>query len=181
MSSSASNIALGRKREAMELSGSNFLGAPNPDTIADGYSRTDERIPVLVPDVDFNYDASETRQMEELPQLNAPKIHQSHPGEHRGDFGGIPVHMSSKVYVWALCAALNSCNLGYDIGVNTSAGPILQEDMGLSTLQVEMFFGSINFFAMFGSLLAHVISDRFGRRHAFAVSLWDSNQYYGDA
>jgi len=151
-------------------------GGPNPNTIADGYSVSDERQPVTGPDIDFAYDdspqdgASETGLDHHLPSADAPKLHQSHPGEYREDFGDVPVKLSSKVYIWVLCAALNSCNLGYDIGVNTSAGPIIQKEFELSSLQLEMFFGSINFFAMVGAITASAISDRFGRRHAFAIA-----------
>jgi hypothetical protein len=33
--------------------------------------------------------------------------------------------ISRWTYVYALCAALNSCNLGYDIGVSTGVGYVL--------------------------------------------------------
>ncbi|KAI2511854.1 major facilitator superfamily-like protein [Fragilaria crotonensis] len=138
---------------------------PNPATIADGYSLSDERVPVIGPELDFDYEREN-----ETPIPDTPKLYQSHPGEHHGDFGEVPVQMSSQVYVWVLCAALNSCNLGYDIGVNTSAGPIMQQDLSLSEVELELFFGSINFFAMVGAIFAYAISDRFGRRHAFAVA-----------
>jgi hypothetical protein len=147
---------------------------PNPNTIADGYSVTDERRPVSGPDLDFDYDKgdkdSEPAGGADLPNPDKPKLHQSHPGEHRGDYGGTKVKIPKKVYIWALCAALNSCNLGYDIGVNTGAGPLLQEDLGLSDIQIELFFGSLNLYAMVGGLAAHWITDRLGRRNAFVVS-----------
>lgn len=48
-----------------------------------------------------------------------------------------PQHMqitrSTKLY--AFCASLNSCNLGYDIGVNTGAGLLLQRSLNLSNAQ----------------------------------------------
>lgn len=143
---------------------------PNPNTIADGYSHSDERVPVIGPEVDFDYDSSGGNEGDTATP-DVLKLHQSHPGEHSLDFGDVPVQMSSQVYVWVLCAALNSCNLGYDIGVNTSAGPIVQQDLNLSKVQLELFFGSLNLFAMVGALFAYAISDRFGRRHAFAVSV----------
>ena len=34
----------------------------------------------------------------------------------------VEITRSTKLY--AFCASLNSCNLGYDIGVNTGAGPL---------------------------------------------------------
>ena len=45
------------------------------------------------------------------------------------------------VYVVAGCAAINSCNVGFDIGVNSPAGILVQEDMHLSDVQLEMFMG----------------------------------------
>ena len=42
----------------------------------------------------------------------------------------VPITRATKIY--ALCAAVNSCNLGYDIGVNTNAGVRVQQDFGLS-------------------------------------------------
>jgi hypothetical protein len=57
--------------------------------------------------------------------------------------------ISAKTYRFVLCAALNSCNLGYDIGVSTEAGRLLQDDLGLSNHQREIFIGSINFWASY--------------------------------
>lgn len=149
-------------------------GGPNPNTVADGFSLSDDRQPVSGPEVNFDYDdTSSAAAADTTPPSNldtTPKLHQSHVGEHRGDFGEVPVKVSSKVYIWALCAALNSCNLGYDIGVNTSAGPLIQQEFELTNLQLELFFGSLNFFAMVGALTSFAISDRFGRRHAFVVA-----------
>lgn len=45
------------------------------------------------------------------------------------------------VYIVAGCAGINSCNVGFDIGVNSPAGILVQEDMSLSDLQLEMFMG----------------------------------------
>lgn len=66
-----------------------------------------------------------SKQMTELPD-NAPselsKLSASHEGEHHNDFGG-DIRITKSTYIFALCAALNSVNLGYDIGTSTSAGP----------------------------------------------------------
>lgn len=56
-----------------------------------------------------------------------------------------PVTRSTMIYV--LCAALNSCNLGYDIGVSTNVSKLIQDDMQLSDRQREVFIGFINFWA----------------------------------
>jgi hypothetical protein len=56
-----------------------------------------------------------------------------------------PITRSTMIYV--LCAALNSCNLGYDIGVSTSVSKLIQNDLHISNLQREVFIGFINFWA----------------------------------
>lgn len=48
-----------------------------------------------------------------------PKLQKSHEGEHHGDFGDSDVPITHMVKVFALCAAINSCNLGYDIGTSS--------------------------------------------------------------
>ena len=72
-----------------------------------------------------------------------------------------------------MIAALNSCNLGYDIGVNSGVGYHLQaagEGMELSDLQLEWFYGVFSFSSAAGALVAYTTSDFLGRRLAFAVT-----------
>jgi len=151
------------------MSWSGHKKGPNARTIADGYSFSDERNAVLGPDIDFNYDDSRGENDPHLPNPDEPKFKQSHEGEHRGDFGGSrpEKRITLKVYLWTACAALNSCNLGYDIGVNTVAGPRLQAYMSLTDLELGMFYGSINLFAMVGSLSVFYFSERYGRIKTF--------------
>ena len=99
-----------------------------------------------------------------------PTLKQTHEGEHHGDFGDQDVPLLYATKIFALCAAVNSCNLGFDIGVSTSVGPLIQDDFGLSDVQREIFVGSLNFFAMFGALLSNVCSDRYGRRQTFILA-----------
>lgn len=79
-------------------------------------------------------------------------------------------HITSSTYLYSLCAALNSCNLGYDIGVNTSAGPLLQSSLSLSTRQLELFMGSLSLTAMIGSFFASYFADRYGRLPGFIIA-----------
>jgi hypothetical protein len=142
---------------------------PSPTPVADGYSLSEEKDKqgdVVFP---FNIAAAEPKNDEDW---------NSQSGAYRGDTSQYSVPITRSVYLWVICASLNSCNLGYDIGVNTSAGPVLQEDMSLTNLELEIFFGSINFFAMIGAILAFTISDRLGRRYAFIVSCNSIENYY---
>lgn len=106
-------------------------------------------------------------------QPTIPKITmtQSHEGEHSQNYSGRLVPITARTYAWAACAAVNSCNLGYDIGVNTGAGPLVKDVFGLSDARLEFFFGSLNLFSMVGAMLAQHISDKHGRRKAFTVSV----------
>jgi hypothetical protein len=84
---------------------------------------------------------------EHLPNPDHPKLHQTHEGEHHEDFGDGPVKITRSTYIYAFCAAVNSCNLGYDLGVSTEAGKLIQDDFDLTRIQREIFVGSINFWA----------------------------------
>jgi hypothetical protein len=100
-----------------------------------------------------------------------PKLSVSHEGEHHNDFGG-DIQITRSTYLFALCAALNSVNLGYDIGTSTSAGSffkfvwlvfwcddsshklfffstgkLVQQDLALTMSQREIFVGSLNLWA----------------------------------
>ena len=74
------------------------------------------------------------------------------------------------VFLLTFIAALNSANLGYDIGVMSGAALYVQEDMDLSDVQVEVLVGILNGCAIFGAAVAHVLIDALGRRRTFTVS-----------
>ena len=80
-----------------------------------------------------------------------------------------PFPVTRATYIYAMCAALNSVNLGYDLGVSTNAGPLLEKDMGLAEGQLELFLGFLNFWSIFGALLSPIMTDRFGRTITFLV------------
>lgn len=191
----------------IENTNNNNMGEPNPNTVADGYSRTDQRIPIatsttpVAPPLDFDYNdgvadpdygatngeedsyeneskdssqgvrANETGVDHHLPHPDHPHMEQTHEGEHRYDHGDITsLKITRSTKLFAFCAALNSCNLGYDIGVNTGAGPLVQDSLNLSDLQLEIFMGSLNLFAMVGALSSNWVSDKLGRRWAFRIA-----------
>jgi len=79
---------------------------------------------------------------------------------------------SPPLYLYFIigCAALNSVNLGFDIGVNSGAFVLLQEDVGLLDWQIGVCMGMLHFVAALGGLMNHAISDRFGRRRTFMIA-----------
>mmetsp|Transcript_20961 Transcript_20961/g.45308 ORF Transcript_20961/g.45308 Transcript_20961/m.45308 type:complete len:521 (-) Transcript_20961:413-1975(-) len=70
----------------------------------------------------------------------------------------------------AACAALNSTNIGFDIGVSSGVAVILERQWNLSGIQVGLFMGSIHFVAAMGALCSQAVSDRLGRRLTFTVA-----------
>lgn len=99
-----------------------------------------------------------------------PVIYKTHEGEHSGDFSDHNIKLTRLTFIFAVCAAVNSCNLGYDIGVSGNAAVLIQRDWNLTDVQRELFVGSLNMWSIFGSLFAHWICDRYGRRHSFRVA-----------
>lgn len=98
-----------------------------------------------------------------------PKLKATHEGEHHGDYGG-EIKITRATYIFVLCAAVNSTNLGYDIGVSTKASHLIQDDLGLSRIEREVFIGSLNFWAMLGALFAQYFTDNYGRRRTFLMA-----------
>ena len=74
------------------------------------------------------------------------------------------------VLIVAGIAALNSANLGYDIGVMAGAALRVQENWSLSDVKVEVLVGILNACAIAGAAVAHYVVDRLGRRRTFTVS-----------
>jgi sugar porter (SP) family MFS transporter len=107
-----------------------------------------------------------------------------------------PLTITRATFTFVACASLNSCNLGFDIGVSTEAGRLIQNDLGLSRKLVcqqnlpptdndfsslahlhtyteferELFIGSLNFWAIWGALSSQAVSDSFGRRTTFVIA-----------
>jgi MFS family permease len=105
-----------------------------------------------------------------LSKSQGAKIYKTHEGEHHGDFSDTSLKLTKYTYLFAMCAAVNSCNLGYDIGVSGNAGILIQRDWGLTDVQRELFVGSLNLWSIFGAGFAHWICDLYGRRHSFKVA-----------
>jgi len=137
-------------------------------TVADRISRTDDGAAAPSdndPGVSWDDHAGDDSQ-DASPRTT---LKQSRAAEWHGDHGEV-FKLTRATYLFAACAALNSCNLGYDIGVNTDAASKLQRSMDLTDVKLELFMGSLNLFAMIGALGSHFASDRLGRRGAFLVA-----------
>lgn len=59
---------------------------------------------------------------------------------------------------------------GYDQGVISGALPLLQADLGLSTLESEIVTSWVTLGALFGALVAGITADRIGRRYTAVVA-----------
>ena len=81
-----------------------------------------------------------------------------------------PSAPSRYAYLLAFVAALNSANLGYDIGVMSGAALYVQEDWDLTDVQVEILVGILNGCAIGGAAVAHYVIDHLGRRRTFTCS-----------
>mmetsp|Transcript_42807 Transcript_42807/g.79330 ORF Transcript_42807/g.79330 Transcript_42807/m.79330 type:complete len:485 (+) Transcript_42807:110-1564(+) len=79
-------------------------------------------------------------------------------------------NLPSYTYVTACFASLNSVNLGFDIGVSSGIGLLIQEDMDLTDWQLGFFMGCIQLMAAIGAMCSHEISDRFGRCMTFTFA-----------
>ena len=77
---------------------------------------------------------------------------------------------SLRLLVATGCAALNSANLGFDIGVIGGAAVFIVQDFTLSEVETEVLMGVLNFCAIIGAAVSHVLTDRYGRCRTFAIS-----------
>ena len=81
---------------------------------------------------------------------------------------------SNYVRLMTIIASINSCNLGYDLGVNAGVVQSFQRDGGdglrLVDWQIELFIGILSLAALVGAIVMPPISDRYGRRATFIIS-----------
>lgn len=96
----------------------------------------------------------------------------SHEGEHHKDTSSTTVELTDSVKLFALCASINSVIVGYDQGVTTHVGKLVQEEFQLSDMERGVFIASFFAFMVVGALGSPFISDRMGRRVALAVSAY---------
>ena len=119
----------------------------------------------------FNYDVDDDNDNDpHLPPIEERVVDRTEAGEFHGDTHDVKISITTRVYFYAICAAINSCNLGYDIGISAGAAKKVQTSMDLSGVQVQLFMQSLNLFAMVGALCSHFISDNWGRLRTFQFS-----------
>ncbi|CAE7400509.1 PLT2 [Symbiodinium natans] len=74
------------------------------------------------------------------------------------------------MYMIAATASLNSIDYGFDIGVSSGVALYLREGFDLRDVQVGWFFSIVPITAGLGAMVAHWLSDRFGRRGNFLAT-----------
>mmetsp|Transcript_5229 Transcript_5229/g.12507 ORF Transcript_5229/g.12507 Transcript_5229/m.12507 type:complete len:511 (-) Transcript_5229:133-1665(-) len=94
----------------------------------------------------------------------------THEGEHHKDRSDTTLQLPRATYLYAMCACLNSVNLGFDIGATTNVGPLVEVEFGLTMKERELFVASINFWAIFGGFLSNYFCDKYGRRKSFVIA-----------
>ncbi|KAJ4708426.1 Polyol transporter like [Melia azedarach] len=78
--------------------------------------------------------------------------------------------LNKYALICALFASVNSILLGYDIGVMSGAVLYIQEDLDITTFEVEILVGILNVFSLLGSLASGKTSDLIGRRYTIVLS-----------
>ncbi|KAH7511912.1 probable polyol transporter 6 [Ziziphus jujuba] len=78
--------------------------------------------------------------------------------------------MNRYTLLCVLLASANSILSGYDTGVMSGAALYIQENMKISSTQVEILVGTLNVFSLVGSLASGKTSDYIGRRYTMVLA-----------
>ncbi|XP_038878586.1 probable polyol transporter 6 [Benincasa hispida] len=73
--------------------------------------------------------------------------------------------INKYTFICSILASTNSILLGYDIGVMSGAVLYIEENLNISSTQVEILVGSLNVLSLIGSLASGRTSDSIGRRY----------------
>lgn len=114
---------------SLDDNGASYFASSVASTTTTLHSQEFHRVPVIDP------------QQQQQQERQGPRTDNDTVG-----VVGVP-YITASTWLYCLGAALNSCNLGYDIGVSTGAGPLVQDDLNLTTFQREVFLGSMNFWS----------------------------------
>ncbi|KAK0572591.1 hypothetical protein LWI29_033869 [Acer saccharum] len=80
------------------------------------------------------------------------------------------VRFNNYALAAAILASTNSILLGYDIGVMSGAVLYIQDNLKITSTQVEVLVGSLNVCSLIGSLASGKTSDCIGRRYTIVIS-----------
>src|SRR3954466_1852770 len=81
----------------------------------------------------------------------------------------VPGPYRKRIGVISIVACLGGLLFGYDTGVSNGAEGPMQQELGLSDLQVGIVISSLVFAAAVGALIGGKISDAIGRRKTIIV------------
>ncbi|KAF7143456.1 hypothetical protein RHSIM_Rhsim05G0075500 [Rhododendron simsii] len=70
----------------------------------------------------------------------------------------------------AILASMTSILLGYDVGVMSGAGQLIQDDLKISDVQLEIVMGIIELYSLLGAYAAGRTSDWVGRRYTIVIA-----------
>ncbi|WCJ42470.1 Major facilitator superfamily protein [Euphorbia peplus] len=103
-----------------------------------------------------------------------PRKERSNKALHDDELEGTLARRKSRVnkyaFAGAVLASTNSILLGYDIGVMSGAVLYIQDDLKITSTQVEILVGCLNVCSLIGSLAAGRTSDYIGRRYTIVLA-----------
>ncbi|KAG5547931.1 hypothetical protein RHGRI_013570 [Rhododendron griersonianum] len=73
-------------------------------------------------------------------------------------------------FACAILASMTSILLGYDVGVMSGAGPLIQDDLKISDGQLEIVMGIIELYSLLGAAAAGRTSDWVGRKYTIVIA-----------
>ena len=78
--------------------------------------------------------------------------------------------IAQRVRLLAGCACLNSVSLGFQVGAVSAAVPLIQDTFNLNSFQLEVYEALLSASAIFGTVVAALVSEPVGRLRAFQIA-----------